>query len=56
MDLTKDENDDDELPKATILQLLPKTENTEAEKDGIGEAPGAAHVNKPLPKLSDQYA
>ena len=45
-----------ELPKATILQLLPKTENTEIGKDEVEKAPGAAHVNKPLPKLPDQYA
>ena len=31
VDLNKDENDDDELPKAIILQLLPKTERSELE-------------------------
>ena len=31
VDLNKDENDDDELPKAIILQLLPKTEKSELE-------------------------
>ena len=30
-DLNKDENDDGELPKAIILQLLPKTEKSELE-------------------------
>ena len=31
VDLNKDENDDDELPKAIVLQLLPKTEKSELE-------------------------